>query len=148
VAWAWRQWRPVRGSTHGQRRPARAVHQGPHPAHHLLLFYSRLTLAVLARDVFEEMPCPNIFSYNALLVLAAHARDPRRAAEIFARVPDPDVISYNTLLASFRLATDALQLFITMSPDGFTVSSAVSSVTTVAVAAQLHAFAVISGIDA
>jgi pentatricopeptide repeat protein len=123
-------------------------------ANHLLLFYSRLALPALARRLFDEMPCPNVFSHNTLI--AAHARDPRRAAEIFARVPEPDVVSYNTLLASFAssgLAVDALQLFMTVRRegipvDGFTVSSAVSVVTSVAVVAQLHAFAVMSCTDA
>ncbi|TVU20782.1 hypothetical protein EJB05_30378, partial [Eragrostis curvula] len=123
-------------------------------ANHLLLFYSRLALPALARRLFDEMPHPNVFSHNALL--AAHARDPRRASEIFARVPDPDVVSYNTLLAAFAsagLAADALRLFLTMRReglpvDGFTVSSAVSAVTSIAVVAQLHAFGLVSGLDA
>uniref|UniRef100_A0A0A9BZK9 Pentatricopeptide repeat-containing protein n=1 Tax=Arundo donax TaxID=35708 RepID=A0A0A9BZK9_ARUDO len=100
------------------------------------------------------MPRRNVFSHNALL--AAHACDSRLAAALFARIPDPDLVSYNTLLASLGsagLAADALRLFMSMRRgdipvDGFTVSSAVSAVTGIAVLAQLRAFAVVSGLDA
>ncbi|CAO2202798.1 unnamed protein product [Urochloa humidicola] len=122
-------------------------------ANHLLLFYSRLGLPALARRLFDEMPLPNVFSHNALL--AAHARDPHLASELFARIPDPDVVSYNTLLAAFSsagLAVDTLRLLSRMrlgglAVDGFTVSSAVSAVTSIASVAQLHAYAVVSGLD-
>ncbi|KAF8660512.1 hypothetical protein HU200_057663 [Digitaria exilis] len=124
-------------------------------ANHLLLFYSRLALPALARRLFDEMPRPNVFSHNALL--AAHAREPSLSLELFARIPDPDVVSYNTLLAAFAsagLAVDALRLLSSMrrgghAVDGFTISSAVSAVTGTAIAsvAQLHAYAVVSGLD-
>ncbi|CAL4949829.1 unnamed protein product [Urochloa decumbens] len=122
-------------------------------ANHLVLFCSRLALPALALRLFDEMPLPNVFSHNALL--AAHARDPRLASELFARIPDPDVVSYNTLLAAFAsagLAADALRLLSSMrlwglAVDGFTVSSAVSAVTGIASMVQLHAYAVVSGLD-
>ncbi|CAL4956549.1 unnamed protein product [Urochloa decumbens] len=122
-------------------------------ANHLLLFYSRLALPALALRLFDETPLPNVFSHNALL--AAHARDPRLASELFARIPDPDVVSFNTLLAAFAsagLAADALRLLSSMrlgglAVDGFTVSSVVSAVTGIASVAQLHAYAVESGLD-
>ncbi|KAF8676485.1 hypothetical protein HU200_047042 [Digitaria exilis] len=123
-------------------------------ANHLLLFYSRLALPALARRLFDEMPRPNVFSHNALL--AAHAREPSLSLELFARIPDPDVVSYNTLLAAFAsagLAVDTLRLLSSMrrgglAVDGFTISSAVSAVTGTAIAsvAQLHAYAVVSGL--
>ncbi|RCV25546.1 hypothetical protein SETIT_5G175500v2 [Setaria italica] len=106
-------------------------------ANHLLLFCSRLALPALARRLFDEMPLPNVFSHNALL--AAHA--PLRAH------PRPG------RLAAFAsaLAADALRLLSTMRRgglvvDGFTVSSAVSAVTGIASVAQLHAYAVVSGL--
>ncbi|GJN05216.1 hypothetical protein PR202_ga22826 [Eleusine coracana subsp. coracana] len=122
-------------------------------ANHLLLFYSRVALPALAHRLFDEMPRPNVFSHNALL--AAHVFDPRRAKEVFSRVPDPDVVSYNTLLTAFAssgLATEAIQLLTTMRRedipvDGFTVSSAVSAVTSPTTVAQLHAFAAVSGTE-
>ncbi|XP_062210975.1 pentatricopeptide repeat-containing protein At3g49710 [Phragmites australis] len=125
-------------------------------ANHLLLFYSRLDLPALARRLFDEMPRPNVFSHNALLAAHGRARDPRLAAALFSRIPDPDVVSYNTLLAAFAsasLAADALRLFMSMRRgdlpvDGFTVSSVISAVTSIAAVAQLHAFAVVSGLNA
>ena len=89
------------------------------------------------------------------MLLAAHARDPRLSSELFARIPDPDVVSYNTLLAAFAsagLAEDALRLLSSMrcgglAVDSFTVSSAVSAVASIASLAQLHGYAVVSGLD-
>uniref|UniRef100_A0A0E0JJ40 DYW domain-containing protein n=1 Tax=Oryza punctata TaxID=4537 RepID=A0A0E0JJ40_ORYPU len=123
-------------------------------ANHLLVFYSRLGLPGHARRLFDEMPRTNVFSHNALL--AAHARDPRLAAEVFARIPDPDLVSHNTLLAALAsagLSADAFRLFQSMrrtdlSVDGFTVSSAISAMTGICAVSQLHAFAVMSGLDA
>ncbi|MQL83854.1 hypothetical protein Taro_016347 [Colocasia esculenta] len=122
-------------------------------ANHFVLLYSRCGLIPLAQCAFDEIPHPNVFSYNALL--AAYARESKvhLARELFFRIPCPDLVSYNTLLSAHIAdgdAAGALTLFsgirrLGMSMDGFTLSTVVSVLTGVRSVTNLHAFVVSAG---
>ncbi|KAH7689784.1 TPR-like protein [Dioscorea alata] len=124
-------------------------------SNHFILLYSKCGLLHLAHQVFDEIPQPNVFSYNALL--SALARDPLHsdlAPSFFSRIPNPDLVSFNTLLAFFSAASrpsDALRLFSRMRYfdaciDGFTLSSVISSLVDSPVD-PFHSLAISSGLD-
>ncbi|XP_072974282.1 pentatricopeptide repeat-containing protein At3g49710 [Typha angustifolia] len=120
-------------------------------ANHFLLLYSKCGHLPLAHRLFDEIPHPNVFSYNGLL--AAYSHHPHLASRLFSQIPCPDLVSYNTLLSVFAadgLARDALRLFnrmrhLSSEMDGFTLSSVVSSLTDGV--DQLHSLAISAGLD-
>lgn len=154
----------VAGALHGlflKSRLAASTYLG----NHLVLLYSRCGQTPLARRVFEEIPQPNVFSYNALLAAYARGSQARAAGELFSHIPRPDLVSFNTLLAAYAAdgnAAAALRLFRRMRAlgvraDGFTLSSVVSSLRGVGGAAaaaaapgiaNLHAFVLSAGFAA
>ncbi|KAJ0967716.1 hypothetical protein J5N97_024633 [Dioscorea zingiberensis] len=124
-------------------------------SNHFILLYSKCGLLPDAHQVFDEIPEPNVFSYNVLL--SALARDPLHshlAPSLFVRIPNPDLVSFNTLLSFFAAAgrsSDAFRLFSRMrfmgsDIDGFTLSSVISSLDDLPVD-PLHSLAVSSGLD-
>ncbi|KAM0949935.1 putative tetratricopeptide-like helical domain superfamily, DYW domain-containing protein [Dioscorea sansibarensis] len=124
-------------------------------SNHFILLYSKCGLLPLAHQVFDEIPQPNVFSYNALLsALARHPLHSDLAPSFFARIPNPDLVSFNTLLAFFSAASrpsDALRLFSRMRYldaciDGFTLSSVISSLVHLPVD-PFHSLAISSGLD-
>ncbi|CAM0145838.1 unnamed protein product [Urochloa decumbens] len=54
-----------------------------------------------ARRLFDAVPHPNLFTYNALLSTLAHARLLDSMEALFASMPERDVVSYNALMAGF-----------------------------------------------
>ncbi|KAK8958566.1 Pentatricopeptide repeat-containing protein [Platanthera guangdongensis] len=120
---------------------------------HFVLLYSRCRHLNHARQMFDEIPHPNVFSYNALLAAYAHESQTHLAIDLFARIPDPDLVSYNTILSAYAAGgrtSDALTLFARMrclgsDMDGFTLSSVVSSLVHTG-AEQLHATAITTGL--
>ncbi|XP_078434938.1 pentatricopeptide repeat (PPR) superfamily protein [Wolffia australiana] len=103
-------------------------------ANHLVHLYVKTRQTRHARKMFDEIPHPNIFSYNALLAGYAHNAEPGLAADLFSRIPSPDLVSFNTLLAAYASdSASALRLFRRMrvtgaGADGFTLSTVVSAV--------------------
>ncbi|KAK8948386.1 Pentatricopeptide repeat-containing protein [Platanthera zijinensis] len=120
---------------------------------HFVLLYSRCRHLNHARQMFDDIPHPNVFSYNALLAAYAHESQTHLAIDLFARIPDPDLVSYNTILSAYAAGgrtSDALTLFARMrclgsDMDGFTLSSVVSSLAHTG-AEQLHATAITTGL--
>ncbi|PKA49684.1 Pentatricopeptide repeat-containing protein [Apostasia shenzhenica] len=129
-----------------------AVPPSTYLANHFVLLYSRCRLLDLARQTFDDIPFPNVFSYNALLAAYVHESQTHLAVSLFADIPDPDLVSFNTLLSAYSAAgrtTDAVGLFSRMrrhgsDMDGFTISSVVSSLVNSGIN-QLHAVAITTG---
>ncbi|KAK1323332.1 Pentatricopeptide repeat-containing protein [Acorus calamus] len=126
-------------------------------SNHFVLLYSRCGLLSRARRLFDEIPNPNVFSYNALLHAYVKASHFDLARDLFARIPNPDLVSYNTLLAAHASRGDASEALRTLSEmravgldlDGFTLSSAVASASSAHwVVEQLHSLAISGGFDA
>ena len=76
----------------------------PQPVHllnHLLTAYGKAGRHARARRLFDSMPHPNLFTYNALLTTLAHARLLDDMEALFASMPERDVVSHNALVAGF-----------------------------------------------
>jgi pentatricopeptide repeat protein len=76
----------------------------PPPVHllnHLLTAYGKAGRPARARRLFDAVPHPNLFTYNALLSTLAHARLLEDMEALFASMPERDVVSYNALVAGF-----------------------------------------------
>ncbi|ONK72179.1 uncharacterized protein A4U43_C04F16600 [Asparagus officinalis] len=131
------------------------VPQSTYVSNHFVLLYSNCNSLSLANQLFDEIPHPNVFSYNVLL--NAHARlstSGDSLTALFRRIPDPDVVSYNTLLSAFAVggwSDNAVDLFNEMRKrdldcDGFTLSSVISSLNGSGVE-QFHGLVMVSGLD-
>lgn len=124
-------------------------------SNHFILLYSQCNALPLAHQLFDEIPQPNVFSYNALLnAYARLSNSIHSTATLFRQIPNPDLVSYNTLLSAFAAGgwTDnVVELFGEMRKqgldcDGFTMSSVISSLVGCG-GEQVHGFAVVSGLD-
>jgi len=76
----------------------------PPPVHllnYLLTAYGKAGRHARARRLFDSMPHPNLFTYNALLTTLAHARLLDDMEALFASMPERDVVSHNALIAGF-----------------------------------------------
>ena len=68
-------------------------------------------LGTLERDNDNQgIPGPDIYSYNAMIALLAHARQPGKAFEILTRIDsrglEPNVVTFNTLVRACAQAGD------------------------------------------
>ncbi|KAL6842405.1 hypothetical protein ACP4OV_027832 [Aristida adscensionis] len=69
-----------------------------HVANSLVHMYASCALPAHARRVFDEMPRPNLVSWNALLDGYAKCRDLPAARQVFARMPRRDVVSWSAMI--------------------------------------------------
>ncbi|KAL6640994.1 hypothetical protein ACP70R_019175 [Stipagrostis hirtigluma subsp. patula] len=69
-----------------------------HVANSLVHAYAACALPAHARRVFDEIPRPNLVSWNALLDGYAKCRDLPAAREVFARMPRRDVVSWSAMI--------------------------------------------------
>uniref|UniRef100_A0A0D9XK41 Pentacotripeptide-repeat region of PRORP domain-containing protein n=1 Tax=Leersia perrieri TaxID=77586 RepID=A0A0D9XK41_9ORYZ len=89
-------------------RLAAAVHAHPfrrgflpedlHVANSLVHMYAACALPGLARQLFDEIPRPNLVSWNALLDGYAKCRDLSAARSVFERMPRRDVVSWSAMI--------------------------------------------------
>ncbi|KAG0484198.1 hypothetical protein HPP92_008113 [Vanilla planifolia] len=130
------------------------VAQSTYIANHFILLYSRCRRLDFARQLFDDIPQPNVFSYNTLLAAYVYETQTYLASALFARIPDPDLVSFNTILSLYAATcrtADAFSLFAQMryvgyEIDGFTLSSVVSAVVGSGVD-QLHAISLATGLQ-
>ena len=120
-------------------------------ANHLVSLYASCKQTLLARQVFDEIHQPNVFSYNALLAAYARASLPCLASELFSQIPSPDLVSFNTLLSAYSdNHVAALRIFRQMletdiSVDAFTLSTVISSLNDREFIVGLHGIVVSAG---
>ncbi|KAH7653848.1 TPR-like protein [Dioscorea alata] len=93
-------------------------------SNHLISLFFALRLPDRARNLFDTMPQPNIFSYNAMLAGYARMGMARAARGLFDRMAVRDVVSWNTLiiaLARHGSPRDAVLFYsrLRRSPLGF-----------------------------
>ncbi|KAJ0974297.1 hypothetical protein J5N97_016262 [Dioscorea zingiberensis] len=69
-----------------------------HLSNNLLYLFFALRLPDHARNLFDRMSRPNVFSYNAMLAGYARLAMPRAARRLFDRMTVRDVVSWNTLI--------------------------------------------------
>ncbi|XP_072986376.1 pentatricopeptide repeat-containing protein At2g21090 [Typha latifolia] len=83
-------------------------------ANHLLSFHFLRGRPSEARHLFDKMPQPNIFSFNAMLAGYARLGLLAPARRIFGRMPHRDLVSWNTMLLALARASsfrEALSLY-------------------------------------
>ncbi|KAJ3694463.1 hypothetical protein LUZ60_009943 [Juncus effusus] len=80
----------------------------------LIKFYTQLDLFVNAGKVFDEMPCPDLGSCNAVLHVICDARKIDSALEFFEGMRNRDIISWTTIINGFSqngFSCNAIGLF-------------------------------------
>ncbi|TVU03133.1 hypothetical protein EJB05_51344, partial [Eragrostis curvula] len=94
----------------------------PHVANALVSLYAKNVLPDSARRLFEEMPAPDVISYNALVHGYVRAERMELALQVFQGMPVRDAASWGTVVAgcakSGRLE-EAMGLFDRMMEEGF-----------------------------
>uniref|UniRef100_A0A0E0KC70 CDP-diacylglycerol--glycerol-3-phosphate 3-phosphatidyltransferase n=1 Tax=Oryza punctata TaxID=4537 RepID=A0A0E0KC70_ORYPU len=81
----------------------------------LISLYSRAAHLRDARRVFDSIPQPSLFAWNAILIaLSLHSPDPSAAVRLFASsAVSPDEITLSTLLRSLAASGSALSPLVT-----------------------------------
>ncbi|XP_052150201.1 pentatricopeptide repeat-containing protein At2g37310 [Oryza glaberrima] len=81
----------------------------------LISLYSRADRLRDARRVFDSIPQPSLFAWNAILIsLSLHSPDPSAAVRLFASsAVSPDEITLSTLLRSLAASGPALSPLVT-----------------------------------
>ncbi|CAN8258843.1 unnamed protein product [Cochlearia groenlandica] len=129
----------------------------------LVNLYSRNGLLREARNVFDEMPERNVYSWNAVISAYVKSKDLNEARELFKRADfERDSITYNTLLSGFARTdgceSEAIEMFVEMQRrekdgifiDDFTVTTMIklsAKLTNVFYGEQLHGVMVKTGND-
>ncbi|KAL5988316.1 Pentatricopeptide repeat-containing protein [Asimina triloba] len=125
-------------------------------ANHFIFLYSKCGQIASARQMFDEIPHPNVFSYNAIMSAYAKESQPNVAHDLFEQIPDPDLVSYNTLISAYAAcgkSSLALQLFSEMRElgadmDGFTLSAMITAFSDNIIAIrQFHSVVISFGFD-
>lgn len=125
-------------------------------SNHFVILYSKCGLLASACRAFDEIPHPNVFSYNALLDAYCKESRIQMAQNLFEQIPQPDLVTYNTLICAyseFRDVSSAFALFCSMREaglemDGFTLSAMISACAwDVCGVKQLHSHVILSGLD-
>ncbi|KAL4197829.1 hypothetical protein AMTRI_Chr04g253080 [Amborella trichopoda] len=75
----------------------------------LVSMYASLGNATPARQVFNEMPWPNVVSWNAVLGACFKCRDVKGAKELFERMPWQNLTSWNTMIAGYMKLGDIIE---------------------------------------
>ncbi|KAI7726247.1 hypothetical protein M8C21_008591, partial [Ambrosia artemisiifolia] len=132
-------------------------HLIPHSTYlsnHFILLYSKCRRLSAAHTVFNNIPYPNVFSFNTIVSAYAKQSQPTIAHQLFDQIPQPDIVSYNTLISAYADRGEtrpAICLFMEMlelgfDMDGFTYSAAVTAACNdVGLVCQLHKLAVSGG---
>ncbi|VVA98152.1 unnamed protein product [Arabis nemorensis] len=130
----------------------------------LVNLYSRNGLLRDARNVFDEMPDRNVYSWNAVISAYVKFNNLKEARELFKKVDsERDLITYNTLLSGFAKTdgceSEAVEMFGEMNRkeedgiwiDEFTVTTMLklsAKLSNVFYGEQLHGVMVKTGNDA
>lgn len=80
----------------------------------LVEMYARSVDVRVALQVFDEMPRPDLVSYNVLLAECVRAGEIGLARKVFDEMPERDLVSWNTLIHGYAAGGDldaARQLF-------------------------------------
>ncbi|ONK65744.1 uncharacterized protein A4U43_C06F480 [Asparagus officinalis] len=88
----------------------------------LVEFYSQSKNYTYALNLFNSIPNPNIFSWNAILSALSKSRNLDDAFKVFDRMPERNVVSWNTvigLLSKNGHERKALEMYYTMILEGF-----------------------------
>ncbi|KAK3210648.1 hypothetical protein Dsin_015354 [Dipteronia sinensis] len=86
----------------------------------LLHLYAKSGKLSDARNLFDEMPVRDIFSWNAMLSALAKSGSVEDLRAVFNQMPFRDSVSYNTVIAGFSgngFSKEALQVFSRMRED-------------------------------
>ncbi|KAL2936500.1 hypothetical protein RDABS01_034076 [Bienertia sinuspersici] len=125
-------------------------------SNHFIFLYSKCRLLAAARNAFNAIPYPNVFSYNAIISAYVKEGQTRIAHKLFDEIPEPDIVSFNTLIAAYAERGEtlyALKLFdrirdMGVEMDGFSFSSMISaSSDDVSLIKELHSLVVKGGYD-
>ncbi|XP_038985926.1 pentatricopeptide repeat-containing protein At5g56310-like [Phoenix dactylifera] len=110
---------------------------GSHPAHvhvhnALIHLYASRAAPDASRQVFDEMPSPDVVSWSGLLTAYLRARDSDAARRVFDAMPRRDVVSWTAMISGYaqaRRPRGALELFRAMpvAPDEVTMISVISA---------------------
>ncbi|KAI9191866.1 hypothetical protein LWI28_014718 [Acer negundo] len=87
----------------------------------LLHLYAKSGKLSDARNLFDEMPVRDIFSWNAMLSALAKSGPVEDLRAVFNQMPFRDSVSYNTVIAGFAgngFSKEALLVFSRMREDG------------------------------
>ncbi|CAI9275176.1 unnamed protein product [Lactuca saligna] len=126
-------------------------------SNHFILLYSKCRRLSAARNAFDVIPHPNVFSFNTIVSAYAKESQPLIAHQLFDQIPQPDIVSYNTLISAYADRGDtqpALHLFMDMRElgfdmDGFTFSAAITAACkNISLTRQLHKLAISGGFNA
>ncbi|KAL4568807.1 hypothetical protein LXL04_024423 [Taraxacum kok-saghyz] len=126
-------------------------------SNHFILLYSKCRRLCAARNAFDGIPHPNVFSFNTIVSAYAKESQPLIAHQLFDQIPEPDLVSYNTLISAYADRGDtqpALHLFMEMRElgfdmDGFTFSAAITAACKdIWLIRQLHKLAISGGFNA
>ncbi|KAG9440671.1 hypothetical protein H6P81_020836 [Aristolochia fimbriata] len=125
-------------------------------SNHLIILYSKCGLLHQARKAFDEIPHPNVFTYNTIISAYVKESQIHMAHHLFTQIPQPDLVSYNTLLCAYADVHDtesAVRLFSKLREcevevDGFTLSAVITACwKDVRGIRQMHGLVVSSGFD-
>ncbi|XP_071702716.1 pentatricopeptide repeat-containing protein At3g49710 [Rutidosis leptorrhynchoides] len=125
-------------------------------SNHFILLYSKCRRLSAARNAFDVVPHPNVFSFNTIVAAYAKESQPTIARQLFDEIPQPDIVSYNTLISAYADRGEtrpALDLFMEMRElgfemDGFTFSAAVTAACKdFCLIRQLHKLAISGGFN-
>ncbi|KAL2522460.1 Pentatricopeptide repeat-containing protein [Forsythia ovata] len=125
-------------------------------SNHFILLYSKCSRLSAARNAFNLVHNPNVFSFNAIIAAYAKESQPHIAHQLFDRIPQPDIVSYNTLIYAYADRGDirpSLELLsglrsVGLDMDGFTFSAVISACCDdVELVKQLHCLALSGGFD-
>ncbi|KAJ4884633.1 Putative pentatricopeptide repeat-containing protein [Raphanus sativus] len=73
-------------------------------ANHLLQIYTRCGRITTARNLFDEMPKRNCFSWNTMLEGYMNSGDKGSSLKLFDAMPERDVYSWNVVVTGFAKA--------------------------------------------
>ncbi|RZR86993.1 hypothetical protein BHM03_00014299 [Ensete ventricosum] len=124
----------------------------------LIELYARCHRLGYAVDVFRSIPCPNVFSWNAIVSACSKSGDLELAHQLFVQMPDKNVVSWNTMIGALArggFEEAALDLYRVMTREGFvptnftlaSVLSACGSLMALQDGRRCHGIAVKIGVD-
>ncbi|WOL03379.1 hypothetical protein Cni_G12099 [Canna indica] len=101
----------------------------------LIELYARCHRLDYAVSVFRSIPCPNVFSWNAVVSASSKSGNVDLARQLFVEMPDKNVVSWNTMIGALARGGSeeaALELYYTMVREGivptnFTLASILSA---------------------
>ncbi|KAL5704119.1 Pentatricopeptide repeat-containing protein [Ranunculus cassubicifolius] len=126
-------------------------------SNHFIILYSKCRRLLSARKVFDQIPEPNVFSYNAIICAYAKESQIYLAHQMFDQIPQPDIVSWNTLISGYAdrgETVSALRLFEEMRRrgcvmDGFTLSGVLTACCDdIVLIKQIHSLVISAGFDA